>query len=500
MKIIDNIKRWWTNKVENKQIEAEQMKDLYILTQQINAFMNSPKRFEMLKGEMYYKGFHDINNKQRTAIGRDGSETELKNIPNNRILDNQYRKLVDQKVNYVLGKAISFNCEDKAYLETAKTVFNLKFNKIIKNMGKSIMNSGIAYLYIYYNDLGELKFKKLNGFEVIPNWLDEEHTELKSCLRLYKEMEFDGSDYVEVFKAENYTVDGVEYFIYKEGRLYPDKLMGKIPYIVNTLYNEETQQETKEFFNWGKLPIIPFKFNDDEIPLLRNIKTLQDGINTINSLFADNMQEDSYNTILVLKNYAGENLAEFRHNLAAYRAIKTETYDGKDGGVESLNIEVNSENYKAILEIFKAALIENGRGLDSKDDRLSGNPNQMNIQSMYSDLDLDANEMETEFQASFEDLLFFVNKHLGVTPNDSIEVIFDRTLLINQSQTIEDCKNSVGILSNETIIAQHPFVKDVQQELDRIKKEKDEQMQQLETQYNMNPSNSNGDLNGTVNQ
>lgn len=29
-------------------------------------------------------------------------------------------------------------------------------------------------------------------------------------------------------------------------------------------------------------------------------------------------------------------------------------------------------------------------GFDAKDDRLSGNPNQMNIQSMYSDIDTDA--------------------------------------------------------------------------------------------------------------
>lgn len=37
----------------------------------------------------------------------------------------------------------------------------------------------------------------------------------------------------------------------------------------------------------------------------------------------------------------------------------------------------------------------------------------MNIQFMYSDLDLDANDMETEFQAAFEDILWFVNAHLA---------------------------------------------------------------------------------------
>ncbi len=39
--------------------------------------------------------------------------------------------------------------------------------------------------------------------------------------------------------------------------------------------------------------------------------------------------------------------------------------------------------------MFKKALIENAGGYDAKEDRLSGNPNQINIQSM-SDIDLDA--------------------------------------------------------------------------------------------------------------
>ena len=55
----------------------------------------------------------------------------------------------------------------------------------------------------------------------------------------------------------------------------------------------------------------------------------------------------------------------------------------ENGGVDSLGVVVTAENYKAILELFKKALIENAGGYDAKDDRLSGNPNQMNIQSMY---------------------------------------------------------------------------------------------------------------------
>ena len=195
------------------------------------------------------------------------------------------------------------------------------------------------------------------------------------------------------------------------------------------------------------------------------------------------MEEDVRNTILILKNYDGQNLGEFRKNLAAVGAVKVRTVDGADGGVDKLTIEVNSENYKAILEIFKKAIIENAMGYDAKDDRLAGNPNQMNIQSMYSDIDLDANNMETEFQASFEELLWFVNCHfanmgMGDFEGEEVEIIFNRDILISEGEVIDNCQKSVGVLSDETIIANHPWCDDVETELQRIKKQKEAELEQ----------------------
>ena len=120
-------------------------------------------------------------------------------------------------------------------------------------------------------------------------------------------------------------------------------------------------------------------------------------------------------------------------------------------------------------------------GYDAKDDRLSGNPNQMNIQSMYSDIDLDANGMETEYQASFEELLWFINCHLANTgvgdfEGETVDVIFNRDIMMNESEVINDIKNSVGILSDETLVAQHPWVDDPEAELERIKAQKEENM------------------------
>ena len=63
---------------------------------EIVAWKSSPERLEQIKGEVYYDGRHDILDRKRTAIGVDGKLVEVKNLPNNHIVDNQYAKMVDQ--------------------------------------------------------------------------------------------------------------------------------------------------------------------------------------------------------------------------------------------------------------------------------------------------------------------------------------------------------------------------------------------------------------------
>ena len=215
--------------------------------------------------------------------------------------------------------------------------------------------------------------------------------------------------------------------------------------------------------------------------------------------FENNMQEDARNTILVLKNYDGTNLGEFRKNLATYGAVKVR-YDGDTkGGVETLEITVNADNYKTIVEIFKKALIENAMGYDAKDDRLSGNPNQMNIQSMYSDIDTDANDTESEAQATMDDVLWFINCHLANTgqgdhEGEEVDIIFNRDMLMNESDIIDNCQKSQGIISDETIISMHPWVDDPQLEMERLKKQKEEAQKEMLAQYDpFSTQNQNGD-------
>ncbi len=460
---------------------AEQMSDEQFIEREISRFKNSKRRRDMIHGLSYYSGKHEILKRQRTVIGENGELTVVKNLPNNRIVDNQYKKMVDQKNNYLLGQPIAIRTEDEQYAKYLKQIMDKRFMRLMKNVGEDALNMGLGWLYVFYNEQGEIDFKRHSANEIIPGWADSEHTRLDYAIRLYETIHYDTDSETIVEKVEVYEQNGISFFELDNGCL-----TAVPPYYQNYFTVSDGDEELG--FNWTKIPLIPFKYNAKEIPLIKMVKSLQDGLNSIESNFQNQMEEDTRNTILVLVNYDGENLGEFRQNLATYGAVKVNTVDGAGGDLKTLQVEVNAANYEAILQLFKKAIIENAMGYDAKDDRLSGSPNQMNIQSMYSDIDLDANSMETEFQASFEELLWFINMHLynaglGDFEGEEVEVIFNRDILISEGEIIENIAKSVGVLSNETIIANHPWVDDPRAELERLAQQKEDELNQYGTAF-----------------
>ena len=436
------------------------------LEKNIIDFLNCRQREQMITGEQYYLGNHDILNRKRTIIGADGNTQQINNLPNNKIVDNQYARVVDQKNSYLLSKPMTFCCEDETVMGYIEKIFNKSFYRLIKNIGEDAINCGISWLYIFLDENGKINFKKFKPYEILPIWEDEEHTILHCLIRIYdiEKYEYDKTNVVK--QVELYTKTGIQYYTFENQKLSLDTSKGFKPY----LYNSKNLP-----LCWDNIPIISFKFNSKEIPLIKKVKTLQDSLNTVRSDFMNNMQEDARNTILILKNYDGTNLSEFRKNLSEYGVVKVKTIDGSEGGVEALKINIDSNNYELLAKALKRAIIENARGYDSKDEKMGQNPNQMNIQSVYADIDLDAGLMETEFQASFEHLFWFVKKYFGYInkkdfDNVNIEVVFNKDVLINETEAIDNCIKSLDILSKETVLSMHPWVNNIKKEIEKINK------------------------------
>lgn len=98
----------------------------------------------------------------------------------------------------------------------------------------------------------------------------------------------------------------------------------------------------------------------------------------------------------------------------------------------------------------------------------------MTIQSLYTNIDLDANEMETEYKVSLDILLYFYNYYKGYDHQD-VKFTFDRNILINETATIENAQKSIGVISNRTIMRHHPWVEDIAEEEKQVAKEMKEE-------------------------
>ena len=144
---------------------------------------------------------------------------------------------------------------------------------------------------------------------------------------------------------------------------------------------------------------------------------------------------------------------------------------------------------------LKRAIVENGRGFDAKEERMDGDPNQMNIESMYTDIDLDVNAMETEFQAGFEELKWFIDQHLIHTGNadyteENVAFVFDRDIFINEDAKIENCVKSQGIVSNKTLLTRHPWVENLEHELKQIEEDKEAELDEMDATMKIQAKNT----------
>lgn len=398
-------------------------------------------------------------------------------MPNNKLIDNQFAKVIDQKVNFLMAKPFTLNCEDnnEEYARLLKDIFSKKTIKNIKKALKDAYEGGIGWIYPYVNEKGELMIKRFEPWEIMPLWKDGQHEELEMAARVYPVLTYEGTEEKTVFHVELYTKTGITKYVRTDG----GKLIEDTGFIDSSSFGEEpyfVEKQTNTAYGWDSVPLIPIRANDGELSLLVRVKTLQDALNRIISTFEDNIEQDVKSTIIVIKNFDGTNLSEFRRNLMEFGAVKV----GQDGGIDTLEIKVNAENYKTVLSIIKKAIIENAMAYNPDDLKSAGSPNEMSIKSVFNDINIAADETELELQVSFEQLFYFIDKYLLLNGKGDYEevyadVIFNRSMIINTSQTITDIKNSVGIVSNKTLLAHHPFVTDVQAELDQMALEEEEE-------------------------
>ena len=84
--------------------------------------------------------------------------------------------------------------------------------------------------------------------------------------------------------------------------------------------------------------------------------------------------------------------------------------------------------------------------------------------------------METEFRLGFNELVRAILKDCGAKAK-SITQTWTRTSIKNDAELAAMCSQSVGIVSKKTILKNHPFVENAEDEEKQLEKEAQEETQ-----------------------
>lgn len=488
----------------NKQIadhSPQGAQQIAFIQAMISEFEGSDAYKFMAVAQRYYENDPDIKEKKRQVIGKDAENNailkESKVLSNNKLQHNFMKKLTRQKIGYMLGKPFTLSpveaddAEAKALFKELSDYLAMPFFKFIKNVARDSIVKGIAWVQAYYNETGVLKFRRCEPEEIIPLWADADHTILDAVIRKYKVEQYDGGNKKTIKYVEYYTPEGVYYYVFDDtGHLVPNEDIEINPGAHFYLKPKDAETQEPVGATWAEIPFIPFKYDPDEQSLLSRIKSLVDDYDKKTSSISDNI-DDHPNSITVVKNYDGASKEEFVQNKNEYRTIFVQG----DGDAKSLETPLNVADLDKHLERLRQDIYEFGQGVNTADKDIR-DTSGVALRFIYADLDMDCVDWGGEVKWSLMKLIWFMQQDIeSRTGKDytgvKYDIVFNTDVIINESETILNCMNSVGRVSDKTIAENHPWTIDADKEMAAIKKDM-AQTYELEAEYGNSPTQTTG--------
>lgn len=408
------------------------------------------RRENILKAKKYYDNENDI--KESGVVPND---TDPLRNADNRISHNFHQILVNEKAAYMFTYPVLFNLDNNKELNKKITeILGDDFESISQELCIEASNAGLGWIHYWVNDEKKtFNYAIVPTEQIIPIYSKNLKKDLKEVYRYYQDKDENNKE-VLIFEHWN-DVELNKYTL--EGN-------------VNTV--SKIIEEIKIKHKLKHVPFIQFLNNKNRKSDLSKYKDLIDLYDRVMSGFANDL-EDIQQVIYILENYGGTDLKEFLGDLKRYKTVKTES-DGvsSSGGVKTLQIEIPVEARKIILEILKKQIYESGQGLQ-QDTESFGNASGVALKFFYRKLELKSGFTETEFKKGFGSLIRAILRFLNKDDSVKITQTYTRNMISNDLENAEIARNSVGVIPEELIIRNHPWVEDPEEALELLRKEED---------------------------
>lgn len=406
----------------------------------------------------YYLGDNDIMYRKP----KDKCDEPLRNA-DNRIAFNFHSLLVDQKASYMFTAPPLFDTKDDTLNEIVAATLGDGYAKKCKDLCVDASNAGVGWLHYWIDEKKGFCCGVIPSMQVRPVYSLRLEKELEAVLRTYRMVDDNGDEW-QIYEIWND----------KECQAYRKRAEMFQPFDMFSYVNLDGMAEPTNTFrhDFGAVPFIPFPNNNVCTGDLDKIKNLIDSYDKTYSGFVDDL-EDIQQVVFVLTNYGGADLKQFLSDLKYYKTIQVESAGSDDkSGVSTLTIDIPVEARDKLLDITRKAIFDMGQGIDPQQrgfDNTSGEA----MKFLYSLLELKAGLMETEFRSGFGELVRAIGRYYGKEPEQIVQT-WTRTSIRNDAELVDMCQKSVGVISTKTILKNHPFVENAEDEEKELAAEKEQ--------------------------
>jgi SPP1 family phage portal protein len=437
----------------------------------------------MKEGQRYYEYENTVISERRKEYC---SKQGLREDPfkaNHKLKSGHNRMLVKQLTSYLLGNGVTFKSDQD--IDDLVSTLGKKFDKYIKECSNETGAKGVSWTHTMIDEKGAFKLKRIPAEQIIP--LYDNDNNLITVVRYYKVKQSDmfTKQTTTLIKVEVWDTEKVTYYIQKASNSNEYRMCNEQEEPVNPMYHITKTQFANsnvvgtQSYGWDKVPFIPLWYDDDRFNQLRSIKCWVDMFDITSSDFANNI-DDFQDVYWIVKNYGATDLQSLQEDIKHFKTLRLDD----DGDAKTETVEIPTEAREKMLQLVETNIYKFGQGVDTEKIG-DGNVTNVVIRSRYVPLDLKADDFQGQVENYIDDLMYFVNRYhaeVNKTVYENVVPVFDRSMIINKQEMLETLAKQRGIISDITLLENHPLVDDVELEIQR-----------LEDQLGMNPIMLGGD-------
>lgn len=372
--------------------------------------------------------------------------------PNNKTANPYASYITDTLVGYFMGEPVSYNAEDKNMLQEINMIFEYN-DEADENaeLAKDASIYGVAYEELYFSEDDKIvRFKRLDPKEVIPVY-DKTIEENLICIIRYYE-DFNYVDQKKSYIVE--VIDEVEVTRYRTNEMFSNfALLENYPHY------------------FGVVPIAIYENNEDR---MGDFEKVIDLIDAYDKMESDTLNDFEYFVDAYLALYGFTADTEDIQQMKQNRVLLMDEGTSAEWLIKSEN-DATTENMKNRLDkdIHKFSKCPN-----LADEEFASNASGVAIKFKLLGTENLTSIKERKFKKGLQQRLECMSMINGLMRGGfdwrAIEIIFTRNIPSNDTDIANMVNTLSGIVSDETLLAQIPFVEDVEAELERIKKQKED--------------------------